>query len=144
SITNADSDTVNLPLTAKDSMGNAMTYGATNLPTGLAIDTTTGVISGTIDAGADAGSPYAVTVTATDNMNGNGTASQNFTWTVNPTTTVTVSLTNPGNQTNAEGDPVNTALAATDSASNALLYSATGLPPGLTVARDTGVISGTL
>ncbi|HXY43188.1 MAG TPA: putative Ig domain-containing protein, partial [Acidimicrobiales bacterium] len=55
----------------------------------------------------------------------------------------TVTVTNPGPQTS----PANTAISglqivATDSASNPLTFSATGLPPGLSISA-TGMISGT-
>ena len=59
-----DGDTVTLALAATDVSGLTPTYSASGLPTGLTIDTTSGVISGTIDSAADASAPYAVTVTA--------------------------------------------------------------------------------
>ncbi|HOG00886.1 MAG TPA: Ig domain-containing protein, partial [Clostridia bacterium] len=43
-----------------------LTFSATGLPSGLSIDTGTGVISGTPAAGTDAGFPYTVTVGVTD------------------------------------------------------------------------------
>jgi large repetitive protein len=63
----------------------ALTYAATGLPAGLTINTTTGVISGTINRSASqtAGGIYNVVVTASD---GSLSATQAFTWTV----------TNPG------------------------------------------------
>lgn len=51
-------------------------------------------------------------------------------------------LTNPGNQTGAVGVSVNLTISATDPDGNALTYSATGLPAGLTLNPSTGVISG--
>ncbi|MFG2638711.1 putative Ig domain-containing protein [Streptomyces sp. NPDC048362] len=56
----------------------------------------------------------------------------------------TVSVTSPGNQTGTAGTPASLQITATDSSSSAkLTYSATGLPPGLTIAATTGLISGT-
>ncbi len=52
-------------------------------------------------------------------------------------------LTQPANQTSAEGSAVSITLVATDPDGNALTYTATGLPPGLAVTATTGVISGT-
>ncbi len=60
-----------------------LTYSATGLPAGLSINTTTGVITGTIDRSASqagAGGVYSVVVTARDA--GNLTATQTFSWTV--------------------------------------------------------------
>ncbi len=59
-------------------------FAASGLPSGLSINTTTGLISGTIANNASVTSPYSVTVTATDNHG--ATTSQTFAWTV----------TNPG------------------------------------------------
>jgi len=68
---------VSLQLAASDADGDAITYGATGLPPGLSINTTTGLISGTL-APASAGT-YTVTVTASD---GSKSTSTTFTWTV--------------------------------------------------------------
>jgi poly(hydroxyalkanoate) depolymerase family esterase len=56
----------------------------------------------------------------------------------------TVTVTNPGNQTAASGTPINPLqVHATDSASGqTLTYSATGLPPGLSISSS-GLITGT-
>jgi hypothetical protein len=69
---------VNLAIQASDPQGDALTYTATGLPTGLSISASTGVISGTPSA---AGSS-SVTVTAKDP--GAHTGSATFSWTVNP------------------------------------------------------------
>jgi Putative Ig domain len=56
----------------------------------------------------------------------------------------TVTVTNPGNQTSTVGTSVSVQIHATDSASGqTLTYSATGLPPGVSVNGSTGLISGT-
>src|SRR4029077_5135281 len=52
---------------------NPTSYGASGLPAGLSVNTSTGVIAGTPAAGTDAGSPYSVTISAT-NSGGTGTA----------------------------------------------------------------------
>src|SRR5207247_6540543 len=53
-------------------------------------------------------------------------------------------LTAPVNQTSDENWTVSLQLVASDPDSDALTYSATGLPPALTVNATTGLISGTL
>ena len=72
---------VTLGLQGNDPDGNPLVFNATNLPPGLNLNTTTGIISGTVALRAAAGSPYSVTATVSD---GFVSASQTFIWTVNP------------------------------------------------------------
>ncbi|MEU6649286.1 putative Ig domain-containing protein [Streptomyces sp. NPDC046900] len=67
---------VSLQIHATDSAGAALTYSATGLPTGLSINSSTGLISGT----ASTAGTYNVTVTAQDSTGASGSAS--FSWTV--------------------------------------------------------------
>jgi uncharacterized repeat protein (TIGR01451 family) len=53
-------------------------------------------------------------------------------------------VTNPGPQTNAVSDTVSLAIEASDVASDTLVYSANGLPSGLSISPAMGLISGTL
>ena len=52
-------------------------------------------------------------------------------------------VTNPGAQSNDEGDVISLQISASDSDDDALYYGAEGLPPGL-VIDDDGLISGTI
>ncbi len=116
--------------------GATLTYSATGLPAGLAINSSTGSITGTPTT---AGSST-VTAKATDGANYSGTAT--FTWTV----TNTVSVTSPGNQSDVSGTAISTVqISATDTSSTATLtYGAGGtLPPGLAINSSTGAITGT-
>lgn len=62
-----------------------------------------------------------------------------------PTDNLPPVVTNPGDQFNVEGDVVSLPVAATAPESGqTLTYSATGLPPTLTMDPSTGVISGTI
>jgi hypothetical protein len=121
---------VSLPLTASDN-GLTLTYKATGLPTGLSINASTGVISGTSGV---AGS-YAVTVTATNPYTQTGSAS--FTWVVSAPPTVST----PSNQQTLVNTAVSLPLTASDNGL-ILTYQATGLPTGLSISASTGVISG--
>jgi hypothetical protein len=126
-----------LAVIASDSLPSATLSFADNgtLPPGLSIDPATGVITGTPDTGGS----YPVTITVTDSAA--YSAQVSFTWTV----TNTVTVTDPGDQTNASGTAVSPlAVAASDTSSTATLtWSATGLPAGLTIDASTGTISGT-
>lgn len=76
--------TVSLPVVASGGNG-ALVYQATGLPTGLTIDTSTGVIGGTIATGAAALSPYTVEVTVDDSdSDPTDTVSETFSWSVDP------------------------------------------------------------
>jgi serine protease len=57
--------------------------------------------------------------------------------------TNTVTTTNPGNQSSRVNRSVSLQIHATDAAGQALTYTATGLPNGLSVNASTGLISGT-
>ena len=123
----------NLQISATDSGGATLTYGATGLPAGLSINASNGLISGTPTTGAN----YSVTVTVTDTTSASGSAA--FSWTI----VNTVTMTNPGNQTGTAGTAASLQISATDSGNSALTYSATNLPAGLTINSSTGLISGT-
>ncbi|GAA2033522.1 hypothetical protein GCM10009839_37410 [Catenulispora yoronensis] len=126
-----------LPLKATDSAGKTLTFSATGLPAGLSVNSASGLISGTPTTAGT----YAVTASASS---GTASASVNFTWTITGGTgNETVSVTNPGSQTGTVGTALSLQINATDSAGNALTYSATGLPAGLSINASTGLISGT-
>ncbi len=136
--TSAEGASVSLALVASDPDGNTLTYGATGLPGGLAINSSSGVISGTptfTSAGA-----YTVTATASD---GSLSSSRTFTWTITNTNRAPV-LTQPANQASMVNDTVSLALSASDPDATAVTYGATSLAPGLTINASTGLISGTL
>ena len=78
---NDEGDTVSLQVEADDADGDELTWAATGLPSGLAIDGD-GLIAGTI--AADAAATYAVTVTAADPAN--DPVAVSFDWTVDEIT----------------------------------------------------------
>ncbi|HZP53286.1 cellulose binding domain-containing protein [Actinocrinis sp.] len=114
-----------------------LTFTAAGLPPGLSISSS-GLISGTPTAFGN----FSVTVTATDSTGASGSAS--FTWTVTDATGNSVTVTNPGSQTGTIGTPISgLQLQATDSTpGQTLIYTATGLPPGLSISSS-GLITGT-
>ncbi|MFF4507871.1 M4 family metallopeptidase [Streptomyces sp. NPDC001401] len=67
---------VSLQISAGSTNSGSLTYAASGLPTGLSINSSTGVISGTPTTAGT----YSTTVTVTDSTGATGTAS--FTWTV--------------------------------------------------------------
>lgn len=77
-----------------------VTYSISGQPSGVSINTNTGLISGTIADGQNASSPFTVTVTATDTDSNQ--VNDQFTWTVSaagtsdPTVDITDRLTRPG------------------------------------------------
>ena len=137
--TSAENAAITLAVAASDPDGNSLTYSATGLPPALTIHPATGVISGTLSY-ASAGT-HPVTVTATDTALATG--STTFTWTVTDVNRAPV-LTAVADQTSAEHATITLPLVASDPDGTALTYSATGLPPALTINAATGVISGTL
>ena len=130
---------VSVAVAASDADGDPLTYSASGLPAGLAINTSTGRISGTPTA---AGKSTA-TVAVSDGRGGSDT--DNFTWTVVPAPPVNNPpvLSSPGNQSGTVGVAVSLVVAASDADGDPLTYSATGLPAGLAINTSTGRISGT-
>ena len=107
-------------------------FNATGLPTGLSINTMTGVISGTPVVAM--GGPVNVMISATNATN-----------TDTKTLVLTVSLNAPtitsaNSAGGTSGSPFSFQIIATDFPTS---YAASGLPAGLTINTMTGLISGT-
>ncbi len=132
----AEGQAVSVPVQAS---GSGVVYSAQGLPAGVAINASTGLISGTIAAGAYAAGPlYVTTVTATDAAG--ASASQSFVWLISDP----VTLTNPGDQSSTEGVGVDLIPTATDvNPGDLFTWTETGLPAGLSLDPDGGAISGT-
>ncbi|WP_395745181.1 Ig-like domain-containing protein [Prosthecobacter sp.] len=99
---------VSLPVSATDPENNPITFGATGLPTGLSISSTSGVISGSTTAAGT----FNVTISAADGISTPATAS--FTWIVSAGLTL---------------QPLTAAPQATGSALTFTAQSANGLNP---------------
>ena len=133
---NVNGDVVSVQVRRSDADNRPLTYSAVGLPNGLSINSSSGLISGTLSPTADGGSPYTTTVTATA---GSDSASQSFTWTVGPLTLAALP-----DRTDVEGTSVSVPVSASDADGDALTYSASGLPPGLSINAATGLLSGVL
>jgi hypothetical protein len=141
--TNYEGDAVSLNVAGDNLGGDPVNLNVTGLPSGLSLtyNDIYANITGVIAAGAAASSPYAVTVAATDTVT-NVTTNETIDWTVNQTI---VTLTNPGNQTNVDGQSFGgLQVSASDTASHPVVFSAAGLPSGLTIDPSTGTIGGNI
>ena len=112
-------------------------WTATGLPAGLTINASTGVISGTPTT--TQATPQTATVTVVDK--GLKTATTTFTWRV----FTVVTMANPGTFNVNKGDSGAYSLAAlANGGLRPYTWSATGLPPGMTLDTSTGNTSGTI
>ena len=119
---------------------NPLTWSATGLPAGLDIHPGTGRISGTVAASAAATNN--VTLTLSD---GSLSTSGSFPWsTTAPPANTAPTLSNPGTQTSIRGSMVTFTAIAYDADGDALTWSASGLPAGLSLNPASGQISGTV
>jgi hypothetical protein len=116
------------------------TWQATGLPDGLSINPNTGTVTGTIQSGTR----YITTITGTDSAG--GSASATVVTTVTPSSGGDLRVTNPApataDRSTALGVAVSLTATADPGAAQSHTWSATGLPPGVALAADTGVISG--
>lgn len=134
---NAENDTVSYSLTTSDPDGDPLTFSAVGLPPGIAIDPSTGALSGHLDF--NSAGVYHPSVVVND---GTVSVTQPFNWTVTDVNRPPV--VTPVDQHNVEGDAVSYQVAASDPDGDAMVFNITGLPTGLTFDPSTGFITGSL
>jgi hypothetical protein len=125
---------VNATATSSGGSG-AITWSATNLPAGVVIAASTGVISGTPTASGT----FSVTVTAADS----GTPQQSVSTTWALTVIARLAITTPTLAHAVQGTAYTSAAFTAAGGTTPITWSATGLPAGLAIGASTGVISGT-
>ena len=113
--------------------GTPTSYGATNLPAGLSVNTLTGTINGTPSAAGTS-----VAQVSASNSAGSGTAT--LTFTVSPADVAPV-ITSPATTAGTVGAPFVTYIIAATGLPTT--YGAVNLPPGLSLNTLTGAINGT-
>ena len=128
-------ETVSLAVSASDADLDTLIYSASGLPDGLSINAGTGAVTGapTME------NAYTTTITVSD---GADTDDETFTWTIGPLLNEAPVMSAIGDQRTAVGVAATMAIHASDADSDALSFSASGLPPGFSINTQSGVIEG--
>ncbi|MDT8321648.1 MAG: putative Ig domain-containing protein, partial [Xanthomonadales bacterium] len=140
---NDESDSVSFPINATDPDGDSLLFDAQGLPDGLLIDPVTGLVEGTIAAGAAGSSPYDVRIRVSDPA---GLEDQrNFAWVVNspPEPNRPPTIAQPADRADTVGDWVSLSFVVSDPDGDAVSCAVQGLPDGVSVTSDC-TVSGTL
>ncbi len=135
-----EGDSVDIYPRIYNSLGLPLTLSATVLPQGLSIQEDGGYwfIRGTVGSGAAAQSPYRVTLHATD-----GTLSDSATFDISVGKVSSVAFRNADyTQYNSAYEIIGVYINAVSSLNEPITYSATGLPPGLTIDPVSGLVTG--
>jgi hypothetical protein len=136
--TSHEGEFLSFGLSGSSSLGLPLSFTVTGLPPGLTVGTGEGFyIGGQIAPGAGAASPYHVVITATDGVWSDEVA---FDWFVSPSGTVDFYYA--GTNFSLVNESISFQMYAVSSLNEPLTYSAAGLPSGLSIDPQTGLISG--
>ena len=125
-LSNQKGDVVSIPPSVGAYAGLIGAYAASDLPPGLSIDPTTGVISGVVDEQASLG-VYHTLLTAS-NISSGFVRSKRIDWHITQ-----IALDVPPLYLNYVGESVNLLVGATSPSTAAITFSATNLPDGLSI-----------
>ena len=134
---------ISISLAASDADFDTLEYYAVNLPPGLSINSSTGLITGDITSNASSGSPYYVAVSVADG-NPCGSTRHLFYWTIKEVKFPPEIHSPLPDRTDNEGDYIEIQIIASDPGDIDLTYSAQNLPTGLSINPNSGLISGTI
>ena len=136
--TNFVNDSINLPVSNFGNAGGPLTYSAVNLPPGLSINPTTGVIAGTIAPQVFSTTTFDTRILAT---NGMFTVGLKFPWKVR----YGIEIDFPYTGISVEGVPISVGpITSTNRFGRPVTLSASNLPPGLTLNPANSMITGTI
>ena len=130
-----------LQIAATDAEGDEILYEATGLPPGLSIHRLTGLIRGTPASYTLADQPSRPTVTVYDKTTGSS-RSITFPWKINTPGNLSPQFNPISPRSILAGQALTFNVVAPDPDDSNIQYTATGLPPGVTVS-STGLVSGT-
>ena len=122
-----------LQLLASDPDGNTLTYSATGLPPGLVLNARSGAITGQPTAAG----VYAPVTVVSDGL---VSAVRTFTWTILANRAPTIQSI--ANQSSLVHGTVSFTVQGTDPEHSKLTFSAVGLPSGLVIDANTGLVTG--
>ncbi|GEM_PF-1308023 len=130
-----EGSSVDLDLAANDPdlPANTLTWNATGLPPGLTIQPSSGVITGTVGAGAAEGSPYTVSATVTDNGSPQRSHSANFSWQV-VDTNASPTINPINNKSVVRGQQLSFAVTASDPDGDGLTFALVNYPAGAVIS----------
>lgn len=139
--TDTEGDSITITPRASDPDGNDLSFSATGLPSGVSINSDTGVISGRLGYSSAHASPYTTVVTVADAFGGQDT--EPFTWTIADVNRApSLSAMSDAAATEGSRFQLSTSVSDPDLPYDSLSYTLPFAPPGATI-NSSGKISWT-